>query len=91
MKAIRIPKNILGKKLAGEEWVFLNLSSGVYYGLNPTGSLFWDELAKDGDASRAVDRLSEIFDAERARIGEEMKVFVRELEKEGIIEKTGAW
>ena len=83
---IKISKQIIGKKLAGEEWVFLNLKNGAYYGLNEAGSLFWDELSRDGDLEQAVNRLCRIFDAEPLRIKQDMEVLVRRFKKEGMIE-----
>jgi len=121
----RLPKNLMGKKLGGE-WVFLNLESGVYYGLNETGSLIWDELVKrqllkprsaawlpgtarsarrrvgarsprpersardelkkEKDTERVLDRLQKIFEVGRATLQKDLKRFLDQLKKEGLIE-----
>ena len=74
----------MGKKLDGE-WVFLNLENGVYYGLNETGSLIWDELTESKDPQRATDRLAATFDIERTLLNKDVKNLLRELKKEGLI------
>lgn len=83
---IKIASKLMGKKLADEEWVFLNLKSGVYYGLNQTGSMIWDELSAHRNPDKALDRLEEIFGTDRKTLERDVKKFLNELHKEGLIE-----
>lgn len=75
----------MGKNL-GEEWVFLHLENGQYYGLNETGSLVWDELGKDPDKQAAISRLQKIFGIDRAVIERDVEGFLKELSKAGLIQ-----
>lgn len=83
---ITLSSNLLGRKLADEEWVFLNLKNGVYYGLNETGSIFWDELSAHRDPGKALARLEEIFGTERDSLEKDVKAFLNQLQEEGLIE-----
>ena len=75
----------MGKKLDGE-WVFLNLQNGVYYGLNETGSLIWDELKTAKDSETVLNRLQGSFGVNRSALEKDLNKFLRELKKEGLIE-----
>lgn len=84
-KSIRIPKKLMGKKLEGE-WVFLNLENGEYYGLNETGSLVWDSLVKNKNLEAILESLKKKFQVEESRLEREVKEFLVDLQKEGLIE-----
>ena len=85
LKTFRPNKKVLGKKL-DNEWVFLNLENGVYYGLNETGSLIWEALSAKEDLEAAIERLQEIFQVERATIEKDLKRFLKDIKKEGLAE-----
>ena len=78
-------KKIMGKKLDGE-WVLLNLENGVYYGLNETGSLIWDQLSEKQDVEIAVSHLQKIFNVDRTRLLKDVNSLLKELGKEGLID-----
>ena len=82
---IRLADKLIGKKVDGE-WVFLNLNNGVYYGLNETGSLIWDELASGKKPEMAMDRLQRVFEIDPSTAEKDVKQFVAQLKKEGVIE-----
>lgn len=81
---VQLEKNVIGKKL-DEEWVLLNLGNGVYYGLNETGSLIWDALKSRQDTEAVIDRLQQDFQVERATIRSDLKNFLDQLEREGLV------
>ena len=81
---------LVAKKLAGEEWVFLNLENGVYYGLNETGSLIWDELKNQKAPEKILDKLEAAFPIERPRLKKDLWNFLKELRKEGVIRYDAA-
>ncbi|MCM8812185.1 MAG: PqqD family protein [Candidatus Omnitrophica bacterium] len=87
--SIRIPQKIMGKKL-GSEWVLLNLDNGVYYGLNETGSVIWDELAAGTNGwESVVGRLEGMYEADRSELEKDVREFLRHLHKERLIELEG--
>lgn len=75
----------MGKKL-DEEWVFLNLENGRYYGLNETGSLIWDQLASQKDPQAILDHLQQVFQIDRSILEKDLKQFLEALKKEGLAE-----
>lgn len=84
-KNICIPKHILAKKLAGEEWVLLNLQSGVYYGLNETGSLIWDGLCAGEDPEAILERLEETFQMKPSTLENDLRRLLKDLQKEELV------
>ena len=87
----RPSKKLMGKKL-GEEWVFLHLEKGRYYGLNETGSWIWDQLASRTDFKTILEDLHRLCGIDRETLEKDLHHFLRELEKEGLaeIEKSAA-
>lgn len=53
--------NHVSSDLAGEE-VILNLSNGVYYGLNPVGSQIWTLIQTPQSMGDVCDALQETYD-----------------------------
>jgi len=76
-------KNLMARKLDGE-WVFLNLESGVYYGLNETGSLIWDQLASQKDYKEILQCLEAEFSIDRPILEKDFNHFLKEIQKEGL-------
>jgi Coenzyme PQQ synthesis protein D (PqqD) len=57
-----IPESVVAREVAGET-VILDLDSGTYFGLNPTGSDMWRAIATGGsigDALAIVERAYEV-------------------------------
>lgn len=79
-----ISERVLGKKLENE-WVFLHLDDGVYYGLNETGSLVWDALEQGCGLKEIVDRLHGLFGLDRAALQSGVEKLLRELVHTGIL------
>ena len=80
---LEIPEEVLSRELDGEV-VLLDLRSGRYFGLNPTGALVW-ELAKaqvpvEDMAARLVDE----FDVSMDRARADVDAFVRILVERGL-------
>ena len=64
----------------GDETVLLQVRRSIYYGLNPVGTRIWDGL-KDGRTPRSVCRdLAEEFGEDLARVEEDARGFVRDLQ-----------
>ena len=60
---ISVPQHTLFRELAGEA-VLLNLESGTYFGLDETGTSFWQVLTTTGTLQEAYDRLLSEYDVE---------------------------
>ena len=73
----------MGKKL-DNEWVFLNLENGEYYGLNETASVIWDELKSGKDIETVAKKLQKTFDIDRSVLEKDLRKFLEELQNEGL-------
>ncbi|MGB5816190.1 MAG: PqqD family protein [Thermoanaerobaculia bacterium] len=60
---ISVPQHTLFRELAGEA-VLLNLESGTYFGLDETGTAFWQILTTTGTIQEAYDLLLAEYEVE---------------------------
>ena len=58
---IRIRPDVVSRDLEGEA-VILNLTTGVYFGLDPAGTVVWQALARDPALSGALAALLAEYD-----------------------------
>jgi len=83
-RKIRAHPDVVFQKL-GEESVLLNLRTGVYWSLNPSGAVIWDEIVRHGDVGRAVATLEEKFEGTPAEMRATVQDLIRELAREGLV------
>lgn len=83
-RKFRAHPDVVFQKL-GDESVLLNLRTGVYWGLNPTGAVIWDELVRHGDPARAVATLHDNFEGTGAEIRSMVQHLLEELSREGLL------
>ena len=67
------------------ETVVLNLDTGQYYGLNPTGGRMLEVLVEVGHFATAVDRLSADFGRPRDQIERDLCALCAGLKERGLI------
>ncbi len=84
----RNPKVVHRRLGSSPESVLLHLESGAYFGLNSTGTLFWELL--DGEKTFA-----QVAEEARSRLGEvppdleaDLQNFLHALRERGLIELT---
>jgi hypothetical protein len=82
----RIPEHVIHRTFESET-VLLNLKTGQYHGLNPTGGRLL-ELLKEGDGSigAAVERLAAEYDRPVEEIGPDLARFCADLAERGLID-----
>ncbi|MFN8536334.1 MAG: PqqD family peptide modification chaperone [Thermomicrobiales bacterium] len=68
------------------EMAILNLSNGVYYGLNPVGARVWELVQVPGTVAALCEQLLAEFDVERGRCEQEVLALLADLEGAGLIE-----
>jgi hypothetical protein len=83
-RKFRAHPDVVFQKL-GDESVLLNLRTGVYWGLNPTGALIWDEIVRHGDLARAVATLQENFEGSPAEMRATVQSLIGDLSREGLV------
>jgi hypothetical protein len=82
---VRIPGDVVSEQLDGEA-VVLNLRTGVYYALNPTGTRIWELLAAHGDPEAVVTSMLAEFEVSPQRLRDDVSVLIGALLERGLVE-----
>ena len=82
---VRPARDVVFRELGGE-MVLLNLKSGVYYGLNETGTQMWSLLVELKDPGRVVEALEREYAADRAQLEGDLRALLGALRAKGLIE-----
>ena len=82
---ISVPENIVFRHFAAET-VILNLATGRYHGLNPTGGAMLEALQRQGSVRASVPEIAERFGQSEERIEQDMLTLCRDLAERGLIE-----
>lgn len=72
-----------------DEYVIVNLNTGVYYTLNETGGLIWDMLAQNMSRAAILETLQNTFDANPESIVANAETLLDTLEREQLIVRSG--
>jgi hypothetical protein len=87
---VSIPESVVVEALEGE-MVLLNLDTGIYYGLNATGSCLWASLKRHGDPQRAIAELYERYaDVPLERISQDSETLIDLLLSKGLLARASA-
>jgi Coenzyme PQQ synthesis protein D (PqqD) len=82
----RVPDHVVSRSFEAET-MLLNLDSGQYHGLNPTGGRWLELLDEaDGDAGEAVRRLADECGVSADEITPDIAAFCSALRQRGLIE-----
>lgn len=86
--AIRLPEHVVFRRFPAET-VLLNLQTGQYHGLNPTGGRMLEVLGEVGTIAEASVRLAEEYEQPLDEVREDMRGFCADLADRGLIEIHG--
>ncbi len=81
----RTPEHVVFRAFANET-VFLNLETGLYHGVNPTGGRMLEELVRSATLREAAARLAEHYGRPLAEIEEDLRQFCEDLRQRGLLE-----
>jgi hypothetical protein len=84
---ITLAKDQASCDLAGE-MAIVNFENGVYYGLDPTGARIWKLLDEPLTIEELCRSLESVFDVEQSRLESDVRVFIGELARQGLVEIT---
>lgn len=84
---VKVPEHVV-RQAFPEETVLLNLESGMYHGLNPTGGRMLDELDGGATIAAASARLGAEFEQPVDRVERDMLAFCGDLLERGLIERA---
>jgi hypothetical protein len=68
------------------EAVVLNLTNGVYYGLDPVGARIWNLIQRPMTADEIRDTLVNEYDVEPSRCERDLQALLQKMAAEGLIE-----
>ena len=80
----RLPDHVVYRPFA-KETVVLNLQTGTYHGLNPTGGRMLETLVQSETIGDAADKLAAEYRLPREEIGADIHEFCLELLERGLI------
>lgn len=80
----RIPEGVVFESV-DNEMVLLNLNSGTYFKLNPTGHRIWSLIQQGGDSDFVLDQMVASFSVERELVQRDLEALVAELQQQGLI------
>jgi hypothetical protein len=81
---IRISDDVVFRDLAGEA-VILNLTSGVYFGLDEVGTRMWQLLSEHGDDTKALALLLDEYEVDAAQLRQDFDQLIGQLRAKGLI------
>jgi hypothetical protein len=82
---ITIPDGVVRRQF-GDDKVLLNLATGHYHGLNPTGGYMVALLEETGDAEETARRTARDLDTPLERVHEDLAQLCAALSERGLIE-----
>jgi hypothetical protein len=85
---ITIPEGVV-RRAFGDDRVLLNLATGHYHGLNPTGGYMVALLEETGDAEETARRTAEELDTPIERVRDDLAQLCHALSERGLIEIQG--
>ena len=76
--------DVVSRNLSGEE-VLLHLGTGVYFGLNETGTRLWHLLLETRDKEMAIARFKQEFDVDDALLRKDVDDLLLKLKDKGLL------
>jgi len=84
---LSIPTQVMSR-LVGDETVLLDLSSGIYFGLDGVGKRIWESVAEGNDLGQVVAVIVTEFEVDEEQAQADVIEFVSDLVERGLL-KTG--
>jgi len=81
---LRVPDEVLSNRVE-EETVLLNLRTGVYYGLDATGTRFFELLRTTGDFAEVRQIMSEEFDVPVQKLEADLLSLSKDMLAKGLL------
>lgn len=70
----------------GDEAAILNVTTGVYYGLDPVGATIWKMLGEPTTVADIRDALLRTYDVDAGRCERDLVALLEKLDVEGLVE-----
>lgn len=83
--SVRIRDDVLSRDLQGEQ-VILDLSSGVYFGLDPVGTRIWHLVQEYQPLQKVLDSLLEEYEVTEVQCTQDLLHLVTQMVEKGLVE-----
>ncbi len=83
---LSIPPQVMSR-LVGDETVLLDLSSGIYFGLDGVGKRIWESLAKGQSLGDAVAVIVAEYEVDESQASADVVEFASDLVARGLLVK----
>jgi hypothetical protein len=84
---IEVPSYVADQVVDGEA-VLLNLQTGVYFGLNASGTRAWSILKRTGDQTLVLNEMQHCYGQPSTTLSSDLLAWLDELEQCGLIRRT---
>ena len=84
MNRVTVPERVMVRRL-GDEYVLLDVASGIYFGLDVVGARIWQLLSENHSAPEIADQLAQEFDVTREQAASDLAHLVDELSANGLL------
>lgn len=81
---VSIQKNILFREMEGEA-VLLNAETGIYFGLDSTGTAIWHAMQKKRRLKEVLESVLEEYDVDAEHCSQDILKFAGALQKNGLL------
>ena len=82
--SIQISEDAVFRELDGEA-VILNLDTGIYFGLNPTGTRIWNLLAEHGSLQEVFEAMADEYEVSSDSLEKDILQLVSQLCEKGLV------
>jgi len=86
---VSVPPDVLVSEVGGES-VILNLKSESYWGLDETGTRFWEVVTSSESIQAAYERLLAEYDVDAQLLRQDLNDLIEKLVDRGLVEVSGA-
>jgi len=83
---IKFPSSVIIQQIADGELIMLNTSTESYFGLDETGTMFFNSLIKSKNVNEALENIYNTFEVEKDTLAGDLLVFINDLKKNNLIE-----
>lgn len=83
-RSYTIPSTVL-LQCVDEESLLFNSANGLFFALNETGALLWEEIIHATTLHSVIDQMVEMYDVEREQLTHDVIVFAQTLADQGLL------
>lgn len=80
--------HIVHEIFSDDEAAIINLKTGNYYSLNPTGAEIWSLIEKNASGDEVVNAFNQLYETDSVDMASEINNFIKELEAEDLIVRS---